>query len=152
MLLFLHSMLWLLVTANVHQFLSPWWRWYVPSKHQFLQEPHSVTSQKAEFFIVIAMKTSNLTHHACLSSMNDLDRSYPIGHDLAWQHSSIVSAELRIGNLMIVFILLRVGTETPHIKHSQHWSSFLLTSFCMSKLSNHKCIRSSWNGLLQINK
>jgi hypothetical protein len=34
-------------------FLSPWWwRWYVPPKRRFLQEPRSVTSQKREFFIV----------------------------------------------------------------------------------------------------
>jgi hypothetical protein len=33
----------------------------VPLKHWFLQEPHSVTSQKKAFFIVTAMKASNLT-------------------------------------------------------------------------------------------
>jgi hypothetical protein len=34
----------------------------VPSpKHWFLQEPHGVTSQKTAFFIVIAVKTTNLT-------------------------------------------------------------------------------------------
>jgi hypothetical protein len=31
------------------------------SKNQFLQEPHGVTLQKTPFFIVIALKTSNLT-------------------------------------------------------------------------------------------
>jgi hypothetical protein len=30
-------------------------------KYQFLQEPHGVTSQKMTFFIVTAVKTSNLT-------------------------------------------------------------------------------------------
>jgi hypothetical protein len=34
---------------------------YVPPKRLFLQKPHGVTSQKAAFFIVIAVKTSNLT-------------------------------------------------------------------------------------------
>jgi hypothetical protein len=33
----------------------------VPPKRRFLQEPHGVTSQKTPFFIVTAMKTSNLT-------------------------------------------------------------------------------------------
>jgi hypothetical protein len=33
----------------------------VPPKRQFLQEPHGVTSQKTPFFIVTAVKTSNLT-------------------------------------------------------------------------------------------
>jgi hypothetical protein len=32
------------------------WYWYF-----FLQEPHGVTSQKTPFFIVTAVKTSNLT-------------------------------------------------------------------------------------------
>jgi hypothetical protein len=30
-------------------------------KRRFLQEPHGVTSQKTPFFIVTALKTSNLT-------------------------------------------------------------------------------------------
>jgi hypothetical protein len=34
---------------------------HFPPKRLFLQEPHGVTSQKTTFFIVIAMKTSNLT-------------------------------------------------------------------------------------------
>jgi hypothetical protein len=33
---------------------------YIPPKSRFLQEPHSVTSQETAFFIVTAMKTSNL--------------------------------------------------------------------------------------------
>jgi hypothetical protein len=45
----------------VHRFLSPWWRrCQVPSKRRFLQEPHGVTTQKTPFFIVTAVKTSNL--------------------------------------------------------------------------------------------
>jgi hypothetical protein len=31
-------------------------------KRRFLQEPHGVTSQKTPFFIVTAVKTSNLTY------------------------------------------------------------------------------------------
>jgi hypothetical protein len=33
----------------------------VPPKRLFLQEPHSATTEKTPFFIVIAVKTSNLT-------------------------------------------------------------------------------------------
>jgi hypothetical protein len=33
-----------------------------------LQEPHGVTSQKTPFFIVIAVKTSNLSWHRQVSS------------------------------------------------------------------------------------
>jgi hypothetical protein len=32
----------------------------VPPKRRFLQQPHGVTSQKTQFFIVTAVKTSNL--------------------------------------------------------------------------------------------
>jgi hypothetical protein len=34
----------------------------VPPKRLFLQEPHGVTSQKTPFFLVTAVKTSNLTY------------------------------------------------------------------------------------------
>jgi hypothetical protein len=45
----------------VHRFLSRWWRRrYVPPKRRFLQEPNGVTPQKMPFFIVTAVKTSNL--------------------------------------------------------------------------------------------
>jgi hypothetical protein len=33
----------------------------VPPKHQFLQQPQGVTSQKMAFFIVTTVKSSNLT-------------------------------------------------------------------------------------------
>jgi hypothetical protein len=29
---------------------SWWWRWYVPPKNRFLQEPRGVTSQETAFF------------------------------------------------------------------------------------------------------
>jgi hypothetical protein len=37
----------------------------VPPKRRFLQEPHGVTTQKTPFFIVTAVKTSNLTKVPC---------------------------------------------------------------------------------------
>jgi hypothetical protein len=43
-----------LVLFLAHRFLSPWWRRRsVPPKRRFLQEPHSVTSQKTPFFIIL---------------------------------------------------------------------------------------------------
>jgi hypothetical protein len=40
----------------------PWrWRWCVPPKRRFTQDLHGATSQKTTFFIVTAVKTSNLT-------------------------------------------------------------------------------------------
>jgi hypothetical protein len=42
-----------LVRADVHRFLSPWWRRHqVPPKRRFLQEPHGVTTQKTPFFLI----------------------------------------------------------------------------------------------------
>jgi hypothetical protein len=53
----------------VHRFLSPWWRRrQVPPKRRFLQELHGVTSQKTQFFIVTAVKTSNLTYIFMINS------------------------------------------------------------------------------------
>jgi hypothetical protein len=64
-LVFLRSVRRLLVAACVvpsSPILSPWWRRrQVPPKRRFLQEPHGVTTQKTQFFIVTAVKTSNLT-------------------------------------------------------------------------------------------
>jgi hypothetical protein len=40
-----------------------WWRRYVLPKCRFLHDPHGVISQKTAFFIVTAMKTSNLTKY-----------------------------------------------------------------------------------------
>jgi hypothetical protein len=56
----------LLVTANIlpsSPILVTLMMWALGSspKRRFLQEPHGVTSQKTPFFIVTAVKTSNLT-------------------------------------------------------------------------------------------
>jgi hypothetical protein len=42
-------------------FLPGRWRWYVPPKRQFTQDLHAATFQKTTFFIVTAVKTSDLT-------------------------------------------------------------------------------------------
>jgi hypothetical protein len=48
-------------------FLLPWrWRRYVPPKRQLTQYLHGVTSQMTAFFIVTAVKTSNLTFYHTL--------------------------------------------------------------------------------------
>jgi hypothetical protein len=53
----------------VLRFLSPWWwKRYVPPKRRFLQDPHGVTSQKTQFFIVTAVNTSNLTSQLLIQS------------------------------------------------------------------------------------
>jgi hypothetical protein len=56
----------------VHRLLSPWWRRrQVPPKRRFLQKPQGLTSQKTPFFIVTAVKTSNLTYFFILSFLCD---------------------------------------------------------------------------------
>jgi hypothetical protein len=41
-----------LLTFLGRRFLWPWWwRWYVPPKHMFLQEPNGVTFQMTAFFL-----------------------------------------------------------------------------------------------------
>jgi hypothetical protein len=51
-----------LVRTDVSEKHSASWRWRreIPPKRRFLQDPHGVTSQKTAFFIVTAVKTSNL--------------------------------------------------------------------------------------------
>jgi hypothetical protein len=45
------------------QILLPWrWRRYFPPKRRSIQDLHSATSQKTTFFIVTAVKASNLTY------------------------------------------------------------------------------------------
>jgi hypothetical protein len=62
---FLHRVCRLLVTANVGPsspiLVTLMMEGYVPPKNRFLQESHGVISQNTAFFIVIAVKTSNLT-------------------------------------------------------------------------------------------
>jgi hypothetical protein len=45
-------------------------------KRRFLQEPHDVTSQKTPFFIVTAVKTSNLTSLIILEWKYGLSAKY----------------------------------------------------------------------------
>jgi hypothetical protein len=47
------------VIANVPSSPIPsawWWRWYFPMCHRLLQDPHSVTSQKTEFLIILSQQ------------------------------------------------------------------------------------------------
>jgi hypothetical protein len=63
-IVFLHSELQLLVTANVPSSLilvALMMEVIRPCETWFLQEPHGFTSQKTGFFIVTAVKISELT-------------------------------------------------------------------------------------------
>jgi hypothetical protein len=53
---------------RIASIISWWWRWYVPPKRRFLQDPHVVTSLKTAFFLVTALKTSDLTYSDMLST------------------------------------------------------------------------------------
>jgi hypothetical protein len=51
--------------------LLPWrWRRYVPPKRRSTQDLHSATSQKTTFFIVTAVKASNLTYVKFISAFS----------------------------------------------------------------------------------
>jgi hypothetical protein len=58
-LVFLRSVSRLLVSANVHS--SPIVSLMMEAKRLFLQKPYGATSKKTAFFIVTAVRTSNLT-------------------------------------------------------------------------------------------
>jgi hypothetical protein len=54
----------LLTLVPRSKILLPWrWRRYDPPKRRFTQKLHGATSQKTAFFIVITVKTSNLTRN-----------------------------------------------------------------------------------------
>jgi hypothetical protein len=61
-------------------------------KRRFLQEPHGVTSQKTPFFIVTAVKTTNLTS-CCVCGRNECSEEYYVGHgvDQMYFYFSMVS-------------------------------------------------------------
>jgi hypothetical protein len=60
----------LTLVPRSQSFLSWRWRRYVPPKRRFIQYPHGAKSQKTLFFIVTAVKTSNLTKLAITALMN----------------------------------------------------------------------------------
>jgi hypothetical protein len=91
----------LTVTSNrrmlrIFRFLSLWWwRHYVPPKSRFLQKPHGTTSQKTEFFIVTAMKTSNLTFLHYIWFI--FTKSELTGNETNWDHKKILIREQGLG-------------------------------------------------------
>jgi hypothetical protein len=65
----------------------PWrWRWYDPLKHQFTQDLHGATSLKMAFFIVTAVKTSNLTFLNFLFIL--------LSYLVEWEETSIFGTKL----------------------------------------------------------
>jgi hypothetical protein len=58
-----------------HRILIPWrWRWYIALKRRLTQYLHGLTSQKTAFFIVTAVKISNLTYLTSGSILFDVYR------------------------------------------------------------------------------
>jgi hypothetical protein len=52
----------------------PWrWRRYVPPKRRFTQDPYGARSQKTVFFMVTAVKTSNLTIQGLINPVSQID-------------------------------------------------------------------------------
>jgi hypothetical protein len=72
--------------------LSPWWsRRQVPPKRRLLQEPHGVTIQKTPFFIVTAVKTSNLTKYIDFTLPHIARLLSLSSGSLVWRWEEIVS-------------------------------------------------------------
>jgi hypothetical protein len=102
-----------------NQFLSPWWwRCYIPPKRRFLQEPHGITSQKTAFFIVTAVKTSNLMELCFLCSLclyvisrtsQQLQSDYPMWMCVTYLHCSTWSCK----RWRKEYLVIRVITEPP---------------------------------------
>jgi hypothetical protein len=69
---FLRSVRRLLVTANVPILVTLMMEAPRSSKSRFLQEPHGFTSQKTAFFILTAVRTSNLTKLVIFIYVNTL--------------------------------------------------------------------------------
>jgi hypothetical protein len=68
----------LLTLVPRSQIFLPWrWRQYVPPKRRFTQVLHGATFRKTAFFIVTAVKSSNLTYSdVCSAEENILMRSF----------------------------------------------------------------------------
>jgi hypothetical protein len=61
-----------------------------PGSSEFLQEPHGVTTQKTPFFIVTAVKTSNLTTPVRFVEINSIKHKTERG-----------AAEMEVAELVI---------------------------------------------------
>jgi hypothetical protein len=89
-----------------------------PPKRRFLQEPQSITSQKVIFFIVIAVKTSNLTSHAIITSFKRLLNAH--GHILTDSSAACYGTSLQKWcdytlqwMHFILNTMVRLGTAVP---------------------------------------
>jgi hypothetical protein len=88
----------------------PWrWRRYVPPKRRFTQDKHDATSKKTAFFIVTAVKTSNLTQDTSLIRKgrinciyNNLDKA---SFEIRWDsgHTSKSKKRYILGAYVVFF-------------------------------------------------
>jgi hypothetical protein len=112
----------LLMLVPCSQIFLPWrWRRYIPPKRQFTQDLHSITSQKMTFFIVTAVKASNLTYcyhifwaircsHLTISTVSHsktktqtLSSIFPGKNDLYLENMTIQMGKVK-GNLQLCLI------------------------------------------------
>jgi hypothetical protein len=96
----------LLTMVLCSRILLPWrWRRYVPPKGRLTQDVHSATSQKTTFFIVTAVKASNLTSSICImnSSTQILQLALQFGSVLCL-NMSVIRTHQQDGDSSIHFI------------------------------------------------
>jgi hypothetical protein len=103
-----------------------WWRWYIPPKYRYLQEPHGIISQKTAYFVVTAMKTSNLNTVSC--TVWKLQRSGPLCFISFWS-SSLVMVYLIW--CCVTYIVESCLTDSFHICHNVHPSTLSLNTPCL---------------------
>jgi hypothetical protein len=125
--LFLRSVRRLLVTASVVP-SSPiqvtLMKEALPPKRRFLQEPRGVTSQKTPFFIVTAVKTSNLT------------RKYESTYTLP--HTFMVSCSVKRRDnftFTLYYLAIRLSVYVSHLSllGSYFWKFRFLCGLCQIK-------------------
>jgi hypothetical protein len=106
----------------------------VPPKRRFLQEPHGVTSQKTPFFIVTAVKTSNLTYlqqmYVCIRDQGQFSGAEPEG---AKGHFPLSSRSLRFSPLLYV----GCGVGVYALCQEYQFLAILLISFVVSLINDN---------------
>jgi hypothetical protein len=149
-------------------FVSPWWwRWHVPPKRQFSQEPHGITSQKMSFFIVTTVKTSNLTSShiltqhdlndgtllCCLLSVNFHVNSKSSLHWLFWKRYKLKIPFSAYSLLKICATknCISVTDDNCRVKHVliQIYSSDVSSAFHYNLLTVRWCLQCSKGFLLE---
>jgi hypothetical protein len=85
------------LVRTCNRFLSPWWSiHYIPPKRRFLYEPHSVTSQKTAFFILLLRKAGVSIASTASSFLSEHCLILVLVTSLAARHSSQTHTQTKL--------------------------------------------------------